>query len=424
MLAIKIPTLGLLARNTLALTSGMGTRALLLGVLFVLLSRNLGVEQYGQLAVVVALVSFIYPFVGMGSGMLLLRDIAQSSGDINSHWGCALLVTIITAIPLIIVTIIIGQYLLPETISFRLLVYITLAELIFVPVIDLGGIIYQALQKAIWTSTFLAGIALFRLGAFLLMILFTSSPAVEIWGLFYFVTTMIFSMLVFLFICWDLGAPRWVMPDFRSVFREGFGYSLMNASGKLSVDVDKVMLGRIDSMSTTGLYAAGYRVIDMLFLPLSALLWASISRFFRSGEAGISAAFRYSLRVLPMPSFYIVLCLLGVYLGAHYLPHIFGDEFRGIDIVVYWLSPLLAVLLIRHLLRLVVIGAKSSFITAAIEIAGALTNVTGNLVLIPIYSWKGAAIATFVSEFAMIACLSLVLGYFMLADRSRPDARC
>ena len=424
MLAIKMPTLGLLARNTLALTSGMGTRVLLLGVLFVLLSRNLGVDQYGQLVVVVALVSFVYPFIGMGSGMLLLRDIAQSSGDINQQWGCALLVTGITAIPLIIATVVIGQYLLPEAISFRLLVYIALAELIFVPVIDLGGIIYQALERAVWTSVFLAGIALFRLGAFLLMMLFTVSPEIDIWGLYYFVTTMIFAALVFSFICWDLGAPKWVIPDFRLVFREGFGYSIMNASSKLSIDVDKVMLGRIDNMSTTGLYAAGYRVIDMLFLPLAALLWASVSRFFRSGEAGIPAAFRYGLRVLPMPSVYIVGCLLGIYLGASYLPHILGDDFQGIDIVVYWLAPLMAVLLIRHLLRLVVIGAKSSFIAAVIEIAGALTNITGNLILIPMYSWKGAAIATFVSEFTMIACLSLVLAYAMLACRSQPDTRC
>lgn len=424
MLAIKMPTLGLLARNTLALTSGMGTRALLLGVLFILLSRNLGVEQYGQLAAVVALVSFIYPFVGMGSGMLLLRNIAQSSGDINSQWGTALLVTIVTAIPLIIVTVIIGQYLLPELISFRLLVYIALAELIFVPIIDLGGIIYQALEKAIWTSVFLAGIALFRLGAFLLMILFTAAPAVDIWGLYYLITTIIFAVLVLSFICWDLGAPRWVIPDFRIVFREGFGYSLMNASGKLSIDVDKVMLARIDNLATTGLYAAGYRVIDMLFLPLAALLWASISRFFRSGEAGISVAFRYSLRVLPLPSFYILVCLLGIYLGAHYLPLILGDDFQGIEIVVYWLAPLMGVLLLRHLLRLVVIGAMSSFIAAVIEIAGALINITGNLVLIPLYSWKGAVIATIVSEFAMIVGLLVVLGYSMLAGRSRPDARC
>ena len=73
MLAFKMPTLGLLAKNTLALTSGMGTRALLLGVLFVVISRNLGVEQYGQLAAVVALVSFIYPFVGMGTKIITLR---------------------------------------------------------------------------------------------------------------------------------------------------------------------------------------------------------------------------------------------------------------------------------------------------------------------------------------------------------------
>jgi O-antigen/teichoic acid export membrane protein len=402
----------------------MGTRAMLLGVLFVLLSRNLGAEQYGQLAVVVALVSFIYPFVGMGSGMLLLRDIAQSSGGINRQWGCALLVTCITAIPLIIATVIIGQYLLPQTISFRLLVYITLAELMFVPIIELCGIIYQALERAIWSSVFLAGIALFRLGAFLLMLLFTASPEIDIWGLYYLVATMIFAALVFSFTCWDLGAPEWVIPDFRLVFREGFGYSLMNASGKLSVDVDKVMLGRLDNMSTTGLYAAGYRVIDMLFLPLAALLWASISRFFRSGEAGIPAAFRYSLRVLPMPSVYVVVCLLGIFLGARYLPHVFGDEFQGIDTVVYWLSPLLAVLLIRHLLRLVVIGAKSSFIAGVIEIAGALTNIAGNLMLIPMYGWKGAAIATFVSEFTMIASLSVVLGYAMLTCRSQPDTRC
>jgi O-antigen/teichoic acid export membrane protein len=44
--------------------------------------------------------------------------------------------------------------------------------------------------------------------------------------------------------------------------------------------------------------------------------------------------------------------------------------------------------------------------------------------LIPMYGWKGAAIATFVSEFTMIASLSVVLGYAMLTCRSQPDTRC
>jgi O-antigen/teichoic acid export membrane protein len=418
---IKLPTLGLLARNTLSLTSGMGSRAMVLAVLFVLLSRNLGVEQYGQLVLVMSLVGFVYPLVGLGASMLMLRDIAQARENINSLWGRALLVTLMTAVPLVILVMILGYCLLPEIISFRLLLYIALSELVIVPVIELGGTLYQALEKAAWTSVFMVGTALFRLGAFMLMLVFSASLQANVWGFYYLVATAIFAVLAFAFTCRDIGAPRFVMPEVRTVVRDGVGYSLMNASSRLSVDVDKVMLGRMDSVAATGLYAAGYRIIDMMFLPLSALLWALISRFFRKGEAGVSAAFRYALRVLPMPVLYTVVCMSGIYLCARYLPLLLGSDFRGVDLVVYWLAPLIAVLLVRHMLRLVVIGAMSSFVAAIIEITGVLANIGGNLLLIPGYGWRGSAAATFASETFMIICLLVVMAYATLAGRSRPD---
>jgi len=418
----RIPRPGPLARNTLTLTGGMGARVLMLAVLFLLVSRTLGVEQYGQFTAALALVSFFYPFAGLGASTLLLRDTACSPLDARRFWGRSLLTTLITSAPLATAALFLGELVLPEATSFRLMLYLVIAELVLTPVTQLGSALYQALEKSAVTAFFLAGAALFRLGAFLLLMLLLAAPSAEVWGLYYLSATLFFTLLVVAFVWRDLGAPLWDMPDFRAVFRDGLAYSVMQASGKMSNDVDKVMLSRMDSLATTGLYSAAYRIVEMLFLPLSALLWNALGRFFRTGEAGAVSALRYGLRLLPLPLFFIVICLVGVYLGARYLPLLLGEGFTGIDAVVFLLAPLMAVLFIRELLRLVIVGTRSSIPAAVIGLSGALVNIAANLALIPAYSWKGAIMATFISEFAMILLLSIVLTSLIVSEKSNAAA--
>jgi len=409
---------GPLAKSTLIITGGMGIRVLMLAALFLLVSRTLGIEQYGQFSATLALVSFFYPFVGLGASMLLLRDIARSPEELRKFWGRALLITVISGAPLAVIATLVGKVVLPEEISLRLIFYLAVAELVLTPITQLVVTLYQALEKSALTAAFLAGTILFRLGAFLALMILLASPSAESWGLYYLASTLFFTLLVMGFARRDLGAPVYKMPDCRTVVREGLAYSVMQASGRLSTNVDKVMLSRLDSLATTGLYSAAYRIMEMLFLPLSALLWTSISRFFRSGTAGASATLRYGLKFLPIPLLYIIICLIGVYFWARYLPVLLGSEFAGIEAAVIFISPLMAALFIRNLLRLVVVGTQSTVSAAVIEVGGALTNIAANLVLIPTYSWKGAILATLISEFVMIALLSIVLTRSISCEKS------
>ena len=416
----RISKPGPLARNTLALTGGMGARVLMLAILFLLVSRTLGVEQYGQFTATLALISFFCPFAGLGASTLLLRDTACSPLEARRFWGRALLVTLMTAIPLAFGAIILGKLLLPDTTSLKLVFYLVIAELVLMPLTQLGNALYQGLEKSAVTALFIAGVALFRLGAFLLLILFLAAPTAEAWGLYYLASTLAFTLLVITFMWRDLGTPIWNIPDIRIVLKDGLSYSIMQSSDRLSNDVDKVMLSRMDGLATTGLYAAGYRIVEMLFLPVSALLWNTLSRFFRTGGVGARAALRYGLQLLPLPLLFITLCLAAVYLGGHYLPALLGEGFIDIENVVFLLALLMAVLFIRNLLRQIIVGTRSSVPAAIIGLSGSLINIAANLLLIPSYSWKGAVMATFFSEFSMIVLLSIVLTVMVTSET--PDA--
>ena len=61
-------------------------------------------------------------------------------------------------------------------------------------------------------------------------------------------------------------------------------------------DIDKTMLARLSTLEATGIYGAAYRIIDVSFVPVSALLWSSYPSFFRAGARGISASFEYASR--------------------------------------------------------------------------------------------------------------------------------
>ena len=173
--------LGPLAKNSLVLTGGMGTRALILAVLFLLISRTLGVEQYGKFAAILALISFFYPFVGLGAGILLTRDTFCTTEDPRQIWGRTLLTVLITSLPLGIAATLLGSVMVPSNTSLTLIVSLVIAELMLMPIIQMGSSLYQARDKAIVTSSFLAGVVLFRLCAFVLLLILSTTPDAETW---------------------------------------------------------------------------------------------------------------------------------------------------------------------------------------------------------------------------------------------------
>ena len=85
-----------LARNTLWALGGSGTRLLIQAVYFIIIARCLGPGQYGAFIAATALTAVMSPFVGLGYGSLLIKNVSRDRRLFSEYWGNGLMMTIVS----------------------------------------------------------------------------------------------------------------------------------------------------------------------------------------------------------------------------------------------------------------------------------------------------------------------------------------
>jgi O-antigen/teichoic acid export membrane protein len=157
-------------------------------------------------------------------------------------------------------------------------------------------------------------------------------------------------------------------------------------------------MGRLGSLEATGVYAAAYRLVDMAFLPVGSLLIVTYARFFQHGVQGVRATARYARRLLALGASYGFTASLGLYLLAPALPHILGEQYRESVAAVRWLSVLPLLKAVHYFGADALTGAGYQGVRTMVLVVVAAANILLNLTLIPAYSWRGAAMATVISD--------------------------
>src|SRR5664279_3070741 len=87
-----------LGRNTVWSLAGYGLRLLLQAIYFIIIARFLGPMHYGAFVATTALTGVISPFVGLGCGNLLIKNVALDRRMFSEYWGNGLFTTVVTGI--------------------------------------------------------------------------------------------------------------------------------------------------------------------------------------------------------------------------------------------------------------------------------------------------------------------------------------
>src|ERR1700739_3012278 len=109
---------GTLAQNTLWALWGYGLRVLIQATYFVIMARCLGPGEYGGFVAATAVTNLISPFVGMGAGNLLIKNVARDRSRFSEYWGHGLRVTLISGVVLVGFVILLSAAVLPRSIPF------------------------------------------------------------------------------------------------------------------------------------------------------------------------------------------------------------------------------------------------------------------------------------------------------------------
>lgn len=410
-----------LARNTLWMSLGQGLRLLVQAAYFTVIARALGANHYGSFVGVAALVGIVYPFGALGSGHLLVRSVARNKAEFPRAWGDALVMTAICSTLLIAVVLLASWFLLPHTIPANLVLVVAIADVPGLSLITIAGQAFQAFEQIKWMALLTLLISVNRLlGALVLVMLYRHPTALQ-WGYVYLICTAATATISTTMTFMHLGSPRLSLPRSIRALWHGFHFSVTLSAQTIYNDIDKTMLARFSTLNATGIYGAAYRLIDVSFSPVQALLFSAYPDFFRKGSAGINSSLSYAKPLMGRAMAYAALIAGGLLLCAGIVPYVLGPEFAETTVALRWLSPLPLLKAIHYFLADSLTGAGHQGLRSGIQASVALINVLINLWLIPRYSWRGAAWSSIASD----ALLAVFIGAaaYLLARRSRELVR-
>jgi O-antigen/teichoic acid export membrane protein len=414
LLKLKLPD-GI-ARNALWVSLGQGTRIVIQAAYFTLIARSLGVKNYGAFVGVVAIVGIFYPFGALGRGSLLIQNVSRDRRTFPSMWGAALLTTLSCGSVLIGLTLVLSSIALPAVIPLRLILLVAASDIIGLNIITISGQAFLAFEKLNWMATINVLISASRLIGASILVAIQRHPSALEWGYVYLLSTAAVAAVACYLVSAKLGLPKIFLPGSAAEVRQGLYFSAGFSAQTIYNDVDKTMLASLSTLNATGIYGAAYRLIDVSFSPVAALLYAANPGFFRAGVGGIAGSCRYARPLLVRALGFSFLICIAILLLAGVVPLILGTQYAATAHALRWLCPLPILKSLHYFLSDTLTSAGHQGLRTAIQAGVALFNVLINLWVIPAYSWRGAAVSSVASD-ALLAC-SVGAAVFIFLRRS------
>lgn len=215
----------------------------------------------------------------------------------------------------------------------------------------------------------------------------------------------------------SLGIERRFGPLQAAYFKTTALYSVGVTSSGIQADSDKVVMTNAGLLGDAGRYGAAYRIINLAQLPINAIIASTHLSFLERDAATqnqVERAKRYSLVVL-----IYTLPVVGIILvAAPLIPRVLGSDFDGTVKMVRLLTP---VVLLRGLSPFPsngLMGLGLNRLRTAILIGCAALSLALYIPLIPEYSWRGAIVATWITE----SFMTIVMWGTLLWAQRRADA--
>jgi O-antigen/teichoic acid export membrane protein len=398
-------------RDSLWMLFSKAFRAVIQMVYFILVARSLGAENYGVFEGVKAIWAIVFPFVGLGLGEVMVQNVSRNHDQFSKEWGKAIqaifisvLISLVTLFPLTVM-------LFPE-VNPAFIVLLLLADLIGLKLCMLAGNAFIAVDRVKQASQYGLIYSVSKFALALLLPLFPEEQRLLAWGVLYCLGSLIPAAISLLLVSQIIGRPAFNPQTLRQAeLGQGFFFSLSESAATINTQVDRTMLFSLAGPIAAGVYGAGYRFIDMGFIPIFAVLGASYARFFKHGEAGIEGTIRFARKLIPIACLYGIVCGVILILFAPLVTTLLGEDFIESAQVLIWLSPILLIAGLQYLAADSLTGAGFQRSRSFIQVAAAALNVGLNFYWIPRYSWQGAIWATLISELFKLVALWLIVGF-------------
>ncbi len=414
------------AKNSIWLTiSNFGGRAIK-AVIVIYGARALGAADWGVFSYATTLAGFFTLFIDPGINWILLRDTGKSTEEERrTTFATTFVIKFLILLASILAILWIAPYFsrLPGS---KALLPIIIFLILFDGSREFFSSLIKGMEKMEWDAGIfiLTNICIVVFGfAFLRVSL---SPKAFAWA--YAAGSAIGAL-----------AAAWVIrPYFKRIYhyfspklvtkivRSAWPFAIISALGLLLTNTDVIIISWMGTAADVGVYAAGIRIIQLLYLVPTIVQWSTLpvlSRFARKDDQRFRATFERALGIIFLLS--VPLAIGGSILGTQIMNFIYGPQYiaGGIAFTV--------------LMTTIMFDYPGTFISNAIfaydeqrsliisSAIGGIMNVILDLAFIPKFGIVGSAFATLIAQIFSNAYLwhkMKSINYFTIVPRLKKVA--
>ena len=414
---IKRALSGSLVKDSMWMLSSQILGIFVQGTYFIIIARVLGAESYGIFIGIAAFVKLVFPFVGCGSSDIFVKNVARDTKVFRGYWGTALLTSLIFILGIVPIMLGLVRVIFTPDTPLLLVLFILLADLLGgkMSILASGAFLACDQVKLNAQNRLLYGVG--KLIAAIALLVFFEDGNVIAWGGLYCLGSILPATVSVLTVNRLFGNPVFNLKKYPPEFSEGFFFAIAQSAETVNGQIDRTMLVSLASADAAGIYAAGYRFIDVGYIVIIAVMSATYTRFLRHGAAGIKVGLKFASKLIPIAVGYGIVSAIALLSVAPFTANILGTEYAQSADVLRWLAPIHLIATLQFIAADILTGAGFHRSRSILQVTAACINFGANLYLIPRFSWYGAAWATLTSEtFKLVTLWLLVLFYSNKSD--------
>lgn len=414
-----------LARNAVWSFLGQGVSIVLQAGYFVAIARLLGSTNYGIYTAAFALVSILSQYASLGSGYIFLRNVSAVRGRFAEYWGNILLSTAGFGSILVALAVLLGHVVLSRT-QLLTIFCVAVGDTICQQLTSTIGQVFQTFENLRTMALLNIAVNAARLSLALAMLFTIRHATAYQWAFASMFISMLATAIATMAVSINFGLPVFRWRTLEGHIGEGFVFSFSGSTTYIYNDLDKVMLGHFGMNRANGIYTTAYRVLNICSTPITSIHNAAYPRFFQLGAKGLTYAKPFALRILRRTTVLGALSAVGMFVCAPILPFVVGKSFANSVVALRWLC-------LIPLFRCFHLSAGDAMAGSGYQnyrlinrIGAAVFNFVLNLILIPHFSWVGAAWASLatdgglgVADWITVQCLTAKENKQLIANESQ-----
>lgn len=404
-------TLKRIFKNMLSLYAAQFVVSILSLVFTVFVAKYLGSEEFGRYSFALAYVSIFVIFSDLGYNTLMVREIARNKTIAQKYLSNVLTFRILISFIIFVILITVIN-LTNHSTNEKNIIYIFGISTLLIAISDTYRVTFRAFEKMeyealttilLTTIRIICGIFVLYLGYGIIGVAIA------------FVISAILDFMFSFFICnKKLIKPTLELDLYflKNTIKVAIPLATISLFSLIFVKTDTIMLSFIQGDAATGLYNAAYTLIlGLKSIPrlYFIVVFPLMANYFISSKKSLKLIYTKSFQYL----FTIGLPItIGITILAEQIINImYGPEYQNsIQILQILAWDALLMFLYTPLAELLVSANNEKQMNIIAGIA-AVINVVLNFMLIPLYSYIGASIATIISEVVLFAL------YFYIINR-------